>query len=217
LVIGDDGIARPAAATPETVGNPAPEVPPSCLKPSPLAPEAIQALVVRIAGEEGADQRLAVAVARQESGFDRNRVSSKGALGAMQLMPATAAAYGVTDPCDPEQNIRGGVKHLVKLTREFENPLLVLAAYNAGEGRIYQHKGLPPFRETLTFVSRIANEYYGFTNTVIRPVKGGRPGATVADASAAQLSAGRLRALAPDRSDTPRGPEWIGGHVLNFD
>lgn len=218
VVIGDDGVARPAMAAPaEIVGKPATDVPPSCLKPSPLAPEAIQALIIRIAGEEGADQRLAVAVARQESGFDRSRVSSKGALGAMQLMPATAVAYGITDPCDPEQNIRGGVKHLVKLTREFENPLLVLAAYNAGEGRVYEHKGLPPFRETLTFVSRIANEYYGFTNTVIRPAKGARPGAAMADASAAQPSPGRSRELTPDKSDSPAGPKWIGGHVLNFD
>lgn len=217
VVIGEDGVARPTAATPEIVGKPGAEVPASCLKPSPLAPDAIQELIVRVAGEEGADARLAVAVARQESGFDRNRVSSKGALGAMQLMPTTAASYGVTDPCDPEQNVRGGIKHLVKLTREFENPLLVLAAYNAGEGRVYEHKGLPPYRETLTFVSRIANEYYGFTNAVIRPAKGGRPGAAVADAGATAVPPGRSREATADKSDTPNGPKWIGGHVLNFD
>jgi soluble lytic murein transglycosylase-like protein len=208
---------RPTAATPEIVGKPAAEIPPSCLTPSPLAPEAIEALIVRVAGEEGADARLAIAVARQESGFDRNRVSSKGALGAMQLMPATAASYGITDPCDPEQNVRGGIKHLAKLTREFGNPLLVLAAYNAGEGRVYEHKGLPPFRETLTFVSRIANEYYGFTNAVIRPSKGGRPGTAVVDASATAAPPGRSREPAPDKPDTSNGPKWIGGHVLNFD
>lgn len=217
VVIGEDGVARPTGATPEIVGKPTAEVPASCLKPSPLAPDAIQELIVRVAGEEGADARLAVAVARQESGFDRNRVSSKGALGAMQLMPATAASYGITDPCDPEQNVRGGVKHLVKLTREFENPLLVLAAYNAGEGRVYEHKGLPPFRETLTFVSRIANEYYGFTNTVIRPAKGGRPGPAVADASATGASPGRSREPSSEKPELPAGPKWIGGHVLNFD
>lgn len=214
VVIGEDGVARPTAANPEIVGKAGADVPPSCLKPSPLAPDAIQALIVRVAGEEGADPRLAVAVARQESAFDRNRVSSKGALGAMQLMPATAAAYGVTDPCDPEQNIRGGIKHLVKLTREFENPLLVLAAYNAGEGRVYEHKGLPPFKETLTFVSRIANEYYGFTNAVIRPVKGGRPNTAMVDAGAA---AERSRETVVPKPDTPDGPRWVGGHVLNFD
>ena len=218
VLIGEDGIVRPApAAAPEIVGKAAAEIPPSCLNPSPLAPEAIQALIVRVAGEEGADARLAVAVARQESGFDRNRVSSKGALGAMQLMPATAASYGITDPCDPEQNVRGGIKHLVKLTREFENPLLVLAAYNAGESRVYEHKGLPPFRETLTFVSRIANEYYGFTNAVIRPAKGGRSGTTVVDASATPPSPGRSREAVLEKSETPGGPKWIGGHVLNFD
>ena len=76
---------------------------------------------------------LAVAVAMAESRLDRLRNSPKGARGPMQLIPETAARFGVTDICDPEENIDAGVRYLRELSGEFRNPLLIAAAYNAGE------------------------------------------------------------------------------------
>lgn len=79
----------------------------------------------------------------------------------MQLMPATAARFGVEDICDPAQNIEGGVKYLRALLDEFQNPLLVAAAYNSGEQRIYEHGGIPPFKETVGYVAKVVNYQLG--------------------------------------------------------
>ena len=74
----------------------------------------------------------------------------------MQLMPATAERFGVTDSTDPRQNITGGVKYLHWLMTRFEgDPLLVLAGYNAGEGAVDKHKGVPPYRETMDYVPKV--------------------------------------------------------------
>ncbi|TCM84464.1 lytic transglycosylase domain-containing protein [Rhodovulum steppense] len=99
---------------------------------------------------------LALAVIGVESGGRRAAVSPKGATGLMQLMPATAARFGVSDSLDPVANIRGGVAYLDWLMREFGNdPVLVLAAYNAGEGAVRNHSGVPPYAETRHYVPRV--------------------------------------------------------------
>ncbi|MDX1016949.1 transglycosylase SLT domain-containing protein [Sinorhizobium medicae] len=129
--------------------------------PSPLSPEEVKSLVVQTARKYRVDKVFATAIAWAESGFDQSRNSPKGARGPMQLMPATAARFGVTDICDPAENIEGGMKYLRFLLDEFQNPLLVAAAYNSGEQRIYQHGGIPPFQETVGYVAKVVNYQLG--------------------------------------------------------
>ncbi|WP_092090179.1 lytic transglycosylase domain-containing protein [Bradyrhizobium brasilense] len=136
--------------------------------------DAARELVGAEAERQGFDAKLAVAVLEQESraGLDLN--SPAGARGLMQLMPVTAARYGVNKICDPAENARGGVAYLKDLTTEFGgNVLLALAAYNSGEQRVYDARGIPPLGETVRYVAAIANSYYGFENSL----KGKRRGA----------------------------------------
>lgn len=99
---------------------------------------------------------LLKAVAKAESNFNPEDVSSSGAMGIMQLMPETAKGLGVTDPFDPEQNIMGGAKYLAdKLAMYDGNVELALAAYNAGSGNVAKYGGVPPFEETKTYIKRV--------------------------------------------------------------
>lgn len=101
-------------------------------------------------------ERLVVAIIEVESEFDPQAVSRRGARGLMQLMPATAEILGVNDPFDPRENIEAGVRHLRGLMNHFNNNLpLALAAYNAGAGAVAKNRGIPPYRETRQYVSRI--------------------------------------------------------------
>lgn len=96
---------------------------------------------------------LVLAVISVESSGRADAVSRAGATGLMQLMPATAARFGVTDRLVPEDNIAGGVKYLDWLMQKFDNdPILVLAGYNAGEGAVRKHQGVPPYAETRNYV-----------------------------------------------------------------
>lgn len=99
---------------------------------------------------------LALAVIGIESGGRRSAVSSAGAVGLMQLIPATARRFSVADSTDPQQNIRGGVAYLDWLLREFDNdPLMALAGYNAGENAVRRHGGVPPYAETRDYVPKV--------------------------------------------------------------
>ena len=99
---------------------------------------------------------LLKAIAKQESNFQSNIVSSSGAVGIMQLMPSTASYLGVTDSYDPYQNIMGGAKLLAQLSEHYQGDLsLTLAAYNAGSGAVDRYGGIPPFTETQNFVAKI--------------------------------------------------------------
>lgn len=100
---------------------------------------------------------LVAAVVGVESGYNARALSPKGAAGAMQLMPATAARYGVTDRHDPAQNIEAGVRHLKYLLDQHQgNVPLALAAYNAGQGAVARHGGrIPPYRETMLYVPAV--------------------------------------------------------------
>ncbi|MBL4916457.1 lytic transglycosylase domain-containing protein [Szabonella alba] len=99
---------------------------------------------------------LVLAVIGIESAGRADAVSSAGAQGLMQLIPATAERFGVTDSMDPVQNIRGGVAYLDWLMRHFDrDPILVLAAYNAGEGAVRNNGGVPPFAETRDYVPKV--------------------------------------------------------------
>jgi len=99
---------------------------------------------------------LVLAVIGIESAGRADAVSSAGAQGLMQLIPATATRFGVTDSTDPVQNIRGGVAYLDWLMGEFDrDPLMVLAAYNAGEGAVRANAGVPPYAETRDYVPKV--------------------------------------------------------------
>lgn len=101
------------------------------------------------------------AIVKTESNFNAHAVSNKGAIGMMQLMPATAERFGVEDPYDPEQNIMGGTKYLQFLMKKFDNDLeLVVAAYNSGEGNVSKNlkkngTKIPPFPETQRYVPKV--------------------------------------------------------------
>ena len=111
--------------------------------------------------EGGVDPALALAVAARESSFNPGAVSPAGAQGLMQLMPGTAAAYGVTDSFDPEQNAAGGVAYLKHLSEKYDGNLdLVLAGYNAGETKVRKHGNqVPPFEETEKYVDIVGESY----------------------------------------------------------
>ena len=114
-------------------------------------------LVVKYAREQGLRSDLVRAVIQVESGYEPRAVSSKGALGLMQLMPGTAARLGVTRPFDPEENIKGGTKYLRQLLDQFDgNEELALAAYNAGPGAVNRYGNtVPPYRETRDYVRKV--------------------------------------------------------------
>jgi soluble lytic murein transglycosylase-like protein len=114
------------------------------------------------AQQYGVSPTLIRAVIQVESDFNPTVVSNKGARGLMQLMPATARRFGVTEIHDPQQNIHGGVQYLAYLQRLFNGDLTrILAGYNAGENAVIRHGGIPPYAETKEYVRRAMTVYYG--------------------------------------------------------
>lgn len=108
------------------------------------------------ASQFGVEEAVVRAIIHAESAYRPNAVSHAGAQGLMQLIPATASRFGVADPFDPGQNIRGGVKYLAWLMKRYSSNLtLVAAAYNAGEGAVDRNGGVPPYSETQRYVQRV--------------------------------------------------------------
>jgi len=122
-------------------------------------------LIKRQAEKHGVDERLVHAVISVESCFDPNAVSTVGAQGLMQLMPATAKSLGVSNPYNPGENIGGGVAYLKQMITRFKEVRLALAAYNAGPGAVERHGGVPPFAETQSYVARVLDLYEGRSGT----------------------------------------------------
>lgn len=156
------------------------------------------ALVRQIAEEEGFDPDLSEAVAWAESDMGGNQGPSRaGALGIMQLMPATASRLGVADRCDAGANIRAGVGYLKALYEEFRDPLLMLAAYNAGEENVYKANGIPVNDETTKYVAKVLNRWK-LGKLIQAPIPN-----RVDDHRAAATGGGD-------------GAAWQDGHVMDF-
>lgn len=116
--------------------------------------------IYEIAPEYGLDPALVFEVVRAESNFNPRARSHKGALGLMQLIPATARRFGVKDPFEPRQNLHGGMAYLRWLLQHFDGDLrLSLAGYNAGERAVERYGDVPPYKETREYVRRILSRY----------------------------------------------------------
>jgi len=126
----------------------------------PSAPVNIRTIVQDVASKMKLDPGFITAVIAAESAFDARAVSRRGAQGLMQLMPETATRFGVRDPFNPAENIRGGASYLRWLLEHFGGDVsLALAAYNAGEAAVGFYGGVPPFPETLDYVERVQRFY----------------------------------------------------------
>lgn len=117
-------------------------------------------IIQDVASRYNVPAKLIHSIIQVESNYDPYAVSKKGAVGLMQLMPATAREYGVEDRYDPRQNIEGGVKYLKYLMKLFNDKTdLVLAAYNAGQEAIKEYDGIPPYNETINYIKKVTANY----------------------------------------------------------
>jgi len=132
--------------------------------------EYVKRLIKKIASDEGVDYRLVYAVASTESDLNNSAVSSKGAIGVMQLMKRTATSYGVKNINNIKENIRGGVKFLKHLITKYKTIKLVAAAYNAGETAVDRYNGVPPYDETKHYVNKVLRRYKNYTHSIGRPL-----------------------------------------------
>ena len=131
-------------------------------------------IVKKVADKYRIDPELVHIVIRAESNYDVFAISSAGAMGLMQLMPATASQYGVGNVFDPAQNIEGGVRYLKDLVALYKGRAnqtrLVLAAYNAGQSAVQRYKGIPPYPETRSYIASIMRSYKKPTITARAPL-----------------------------------------------
>ena len=128
-------------------------------------------MIIDAAKKFDVDAALISAVIKAESDFNPREVSNKGARGLMQLMPSTAERFGVRNSFDAKANIDGGVQYLRWLLDTFSgNADLAVAAYNAGEGNVWKYNGVPPFRETMTYIKRVAQTLLSVTGRAGVPV-----------------------------------------------
>lgn len=123
----------------------------------PLFKSKYNDLIIEASKRFDIDAALVSAVIKAESDYNPRTLSNKGAQGLMQLMPATAKRFGVTNSFDPAENIYAGTRYLRWLLKTFDgNADLAVAAYNAGEGNVWKYNGVPPFRETVNYINRIS-------------------------------------------------------------
>jgi soluble lytic murein transglycosylase-like protein len=167
-------VARPATPAanpfsgsliPEAARTNAPAVAASSVSPQSLGgfttgDASVDSFIAESATRNGVDPLLLYSIMHRESSFRRMAVSPKGARGLMQLMPGTAARFGVANIFDPRQNIEGGARYVRFLLDMFDGDVrLALAGYNAGEGAVVKYGGVPPYSETQEYVRRIMERY----------------------------------------------------------
>jgi hypothetical protein len=140
---------EPPALTVEALSEPTPVQDRSLLDGTPYGD-----IIASLSEAHGVDPLLVRALIQVESGYRPKARSSRGAMGLMQLMPSTAREYKVRNPFEPKSNIEGGIRHLKSLIDRF-GVEIALAAYNAGEGAVRKFNGIPPYRETRKYVSKI--------------------------------------------------------------
>ncbi len=141
----------------------------------PLFKSRFDKLIDEAARHFDVDAALVSAVIKAESDFNPREISNKGARGLMQLMPSTATRFGVTNSFDPEANVYAGTRYLHWLLQTFNGDAdLAVAAYNAGEGAVWKYNGVPPYRETLTYIRRIAKHFATTEASVTAASGGGR-------------------------------------------
>jgi len=159
------------AAVEDPACQPAPP-PPAVIAVRPEHNRVIE-WVEEIAPRYAVDPALILAVIQAESGFNVAALSPRNAQGLMQLIPATAERFGVQDPWNPQENLRGGIAYLHWLLRHFQgNVAWTLAAYNAGERTVEQYQGIPPYPETQNYVNRILASYRKTLHPIPPPLAG---------------------------------------------
>ena len=155
----------PDPPAPPAIAVPAALLPIATVEPTPIE---LHQLLSRAGAAHHIDADLLASVVNAESGGHNRAVSRTGARGLMQLMPGTAASLGVKDSFAPAQNVEGGTSYLdALLTRYHDNIALALAAYNAGPGAVDRFRGIPPFRETRAYVTRIIREFNRRKTTLV--------------------------------------------------
>jgi len=148
----------------------------------PSPPTGIDEAVSRIAAEQSLSPQLIHSVIKVESNYNARAISSKGALGLMQLIPSTARRFGVSDAFNPIQNIQGGAKYLRYLLDLYQqNYPLALAAYNAGEAAVARYGGVPPYAETQNYVTLVRRQW-----EQARKASDAKAAAAVAEAAATE-------------------------------
>lgn len=171
-------------------------------------PESMDAIFREAAEKYHVPVNLLMAVGKAESGYNADAVSSAGAQGVMQLMPATAAALGVDNAFDARSNIMGGAKYLAQKLQQYNGDIdLTLAAYNAGSGNVEKYGGVPPFDETINYIRRI-KEYMGQELTTGKTVNSSASGISV---SQNKLASGSLQNTVSANDLTQQIAEYFVG------
>lgn len=154
-------VVMPPSPADEIEPNPLPEDSP-ITNFSRKKEHSLHPIIVQVADSHEIDPALIKAIIMAESGYNPRAISKRGAMGLMQLMPATAEALGVEDSFNPVQNIKGGVKYFKQLVIQFEGDVkLALAAYNAGSKKVREYQGIPPFKSTRSYIDKVF-KYYQF-------------------------------------------------------
>lgn len=158
---------------------------------------AFDQMIRQAAQQHGVSEGLIKAVMHTESGFNINARSPVGAQGLMQLMPATARRFNVSNAYDPQQNIFGGARYLSWLLKRFNgNTQLAIAAYNAGEGNIDKYGGIPPFRETQDYVRRVTSRFQNLYSSGLSSTSNSNNANTQVIAQSANYTSSNSEAIA---------------------
>lgn len=157
---------------------------------------AFDQMIRQAAQQHGVSEGLIKAVMHTESGFNINARSPVGAQGLMQLMPATARRFNVSNAYDPQQNIFGGARYLSWLLKRFNgNTQLAIAAYNAGEGNVDKYGGIPPFRETQDYVRRVTSRFQNLYSSGLTPTSSSNNANTQVIAQSANYTSSNSEAV----------------------
>lgn len=212
--VDKSGHVVPIAANTTNAETVASVGPSGCPNTQTLTPDDAQALIRRIATEEGFSAEFALSVAKVESHFNVGARSDKGAYGLMQLMPETARRFKVA-LCDPADNVRGGVRFLQALSAKYQNSLYVLAAYNAGEDAVERNRGVPPYPETVRFVAQVIDNLNGWPMPgTASPRRTRNASALVAD----MIEPPRASSSSETTVATPRNTaSWSDGFVMHVE